>query len=303
MCAAGRRDDMKWRDIEMLTIIFSWGAGLVIVSAVLAILGFLFYWGHESIGIPLVFGTASPLQALMLSERVFDGLFPAIVGTVMLVVLSIAWAVPIGIATGIYLVEYANIRVKRVLNLLIDILSGIPSIVVGLFGFALTVFLHKRYSADIQPCLLASSAALALLVLPYMIRTTQSALEGIPRDIRLTALALGGTRLQNLFYVLIPRSLSGIMSGVVLSISRCAEDTAVIMLTGAVASAGIPMSVLSRYEALPFYIYYISSQYSSPEELSTGYGAAIILLILCCLLISMAHFVRRGLTHATLFRP
>jgi len=189
-----------------------------------------------------------------------------------------------------------------VLNLVFDILAGIPSILVGLFGFAGAVFLHKHYSARIAPCLLLSGLALAFLVMPYIIRTTQVALEGLPYETRLTGLALGATRLQNLFYVLLPKALPGMISGVILAIGRCAEDTAVIMLTGVVVSAGVPKSLLGPYEALPFYIYYISSQYTNPEELARGYGAALVLLLLCLALFALAFVFKRRLSYFTLYR-
>jgi phosphate transport system permease protein len=291
------------RAAERLVITFSWAAGLLLVSSVLLILGYLLLNGYRAITPALLFGEASPLGAILLRERVFDGLFPAVAGTMALVILSIVWAIPVGIATGIYLAEYAGAFSRKALNLLFDVLSGIPSIVVGLFGFSLTVFLHRHYSESIRPCILVSSLALSFLVLPYIIRTTQTSLEGIPRELRLTALALGATRLQNIVLVLLPRSFSGIMSGVILAIGRCAEDTAVIMLTGAVASTGLPRSLLSPYEALPFYIYYISSQYSDPDELSRGYGAAIILLIICALLFLLALCIRKGVSHAAFRRP
>lgn len=294
---------MKRGILEKLTVWFSWAAGLTLLSAVSVLLGYLLLKGHEALNPALIFGETPPLRALLLRERVFDGLFPAVAGTLVLITLSIAWAIPVGISTGIYLAEYAGGRVKRALDAFFDVLAGIPSIVVGLFGFASAVFLHRHFSERIGPCLLISSIALSFLVLPYIIRTTQAALEGIPRDIRLTALALGATRLQNIFLVLLPKSLSGIMSGIVLAIGRCAEDTAVIMLTGAVASAGLPRSLLSQYEALPFHIYYISSQYSDPAELTRGYGASILLLFLCAALFSAAYGIRKGLTHFTLYRP
>lgn len=289
--------------LEKLTVWFSWAAGFTLLSAVSVLLGFLLLKGHEALNPALIFGETPPLRALLLRERVFDGLFPAVAGTLSLIILAIAWAIPVGVTTGIYLAEYAEGRVKRALDAFFDVLAGIPSIVVGLFGFAASVFLHRHFSGRIGPCLLISSIALSFLVLPYIIRTTQAALEGIPGDVRLTALVLGATRLQNIFLVLLPKSLSGIMSGIVLAIGRCAEDTAVIMLTGAVASAGIPKSLLSQYEALPFYIYYISSQYTDPAELTRGYGASILLLFLCAALFSAAYGIRKGLTHFTLYRP
>ncbi|APG24330.1 phosphate ABC transporter permease PstA [Syntrophotalea acetylenica] len=294
---------MKPRTLEIFSIVFAWIAGLILVSAVLVLLGYLFIKGYTCLNLSLIFGDTPPLRALLFRARVFDGLFPAIAGTLVLVILSIVLAIPIGISTGIYLAEYAGSRIKRALDAFFDVLSGIPSIVIGLFGFSFAVFLHKQYSNRIGPCLLISSIALSLLVLPYIIRTTQAALEGIPSNIRMTALALGATRLQNVFLVLIPRSLSGIMSGIILAIGRCAEDTAVIMLTGAVASAGVPRSVFAQFEALPFYIYYISSQYSDPEELMRGYGASIILLLLCALLFAVAYGIRKGLSHFVFYRP
>jgi len=284
-------------------MVFAWAAGLLLTAAVALLFGYLFIHGFEVLNLKLIFGQTPPWRALLLQERVFEGLFPALAGTFMLVVLAICWAIPVGLATGVYLSEYAGPRVRRVLDALFDVLAGVPSIVVGLFGFALAVFLHRHFSQRIGPCLLISSLALSILVLPYIIRTTQASLEGLPRDIRLTAIALGATKLQNILLVLIPKSLAGVMSGIILAIGRCAEDTAVIMLTGVVASAGLPKSLFSQYEALPFYIFYISSQYTSPEELQQGYGAAIILLLLCALLLLAAYGIRKGLTHLVFYRP
>jgi phosphate transport system permease protein len=205
-------------------------------------------------------------------------------------------ALPVGLSSGIYLAEYSHGRTKQLLCLFFDILAGIPSIVVGLFGFSLAIFLHHHLSSRIYPCLFISAISLAFLVLPYLIRSTQSAMESIPAKDRITAPALGATKLQNILFVLLPRALDGIVNGVILSIGRCAEDTAVIMLTGAVASAGMPSSVLSTYEALPFYIYYISSQYMDQQELLNGYGAAIILLAICSGLFFISLVIKKRLS-------
>ena len=291
------------RSLEKLVVGFSWMSGILLLGTISCIIGYLFIKGIGTINIGLIFGETDPIEALLFKKQVFDGLFPAILGTFSLVVLSVGWAVPIGLATGIYLAEYApSSMIKKVFNLFFDILAGIPSIVVGLFGFSLAVFLHKHYSERIYPCLLISSLSLAFLTLPYIIRTTQVSLESLPAETRLTALALGATRLQNIFYILIPKSLSGIVSGVILAIGRCAEDTAVIMLTGVVATAGVPKSIFSTYEALPFYIFYISSQYSNTQELMSGYGASIILLTICAFLFFLAFVIQKRLTYRALFR-
>jgi phosphate transport system permease protein len=276
--------------------------GVILLASVFGILGYVLYKGIGVIDLSLIFGKTDIFDAIMLKKQVFDGLFPAIAGTMMLVMMSVILAVPIGIAGGIYLAEYAQGLSRKVFGLLPDILAGIPSIVIGLFGFSITIFLNRYWAARIYPCLFISSLCLALLVLPYIIRTTQAALEGLPEDIRLTAIALGATKLQNIRYVLIPKSLPGIFSGIILAVGRCAEDTAVIMLTGVVASAGVPKSLFSNYEALPFYIYYISSQYSDPSEMLTGYGASVILLLICIFFFMISFAIRRGLTYRSLYR-
>ena len=135
-----------------------------------------------------------------------------------------------------------------------------------------------------------------------MIRTTQMALENLPVDVRMTGPSLGATKFQNIFYVLLPACLSAIISGIILSIGRCAEDTAVIMLTGAVATAGIPRSLFSSFEALPFYIYYISSQYADQSELMKGYGACLVLIFICMNLFLLAHWVKKRLSQKLLYR-
>lgn len=266
---------------QRLIVAWSWGASLLLVAAVATVIGFLLVKSLPVLTPGLVFGTTAPLDALLLRAPVFDGLLPAMAGTLVLVVTAVGLALPVGLAAGIYLAEYAQGRLKAALTLLFDILAGIPSIVVGLLGFSLAVFLHHHLSGRIYPCLLISALSLAFLVLPYLIRSTQIALEHLPAKTRITAPALGATRLQSLRHVLLPGALDGILSGVILAIGRCAEDTAVIMLTGAVATAGIPGSLLGTYEALPFYIYYISSQYMDRQELLRGYGAAVILLSIC----------------------
>lgn len=290
---------------DRLLSFFSWGCALSLVSAVSIIIGFLVFKGYKALSLELIFSNVRPLDALLLKQQVFGGLLPAMAGTMCLIVLSMAMALPLGISSGIFLSEYASPKIKGVLSHLFDILSGIPSIVVGLFGFSITVFLHHYFNERIFPCLLISSMSLSFLVLPYIIRTTQISLESLPLSLRLTAPALGATKCQNIFFVLVPSSLSGIISGIVLAMGRCAEDTAVIMLTGAVATAGIPRSLFSGFEALPFYIYYMASEYSNSSELMKAYGAALLLLIICTILFVVSFRIKNTLRtkHFTGFNP
>ncbi len=282
--------------------LFAWGCSLLLICAFLVIIFFLVFKGYSSLTPRLIFGDTTFMDAVSLKRQVFDGLFPAVIGTLCLILLSILFAVPLGLATGIYLAEYASPGVKHFFSIIFDILAGIPSIVVGLFGFSITLFLHHYFFAQLYPCLLISSLSLAFLVLPYMIRSTQMALESLPLSVRMTAPSLGATQLQNIVFVLLPASLSTIISGIILSIGRCAEDTAVIMLTGAVATAGLPRSLFSSFEALPFYIYYISSQYADHSELMKGYGACLVLIFICMNLFFLAHWIKKRLSQKLLYR-
>ncbi len=282
--------------------VFAWGCSILLTGAVFVIVGFLLLKGYKSLTPRLIFGDTALLDALFFKRQVFDGLFPAIIGTLGLIFLSILIAVPLGLSTGIFLAEYASPGVKFFFSIVFDVLAGIPSIVVGLFGFSITLFLHHYFFAQLYPCLLISALSLAFLVLPYMIRTTQMALESLPLSVQMTAPSLGATKLQTILYVLLPASLSTIVSGIILAIGRCAEDTAVIMLTGAVATAGIPRSVFSSFEALPFYIYYISSQYADHSELMKGYGACLVLIFICMNLFVLAHWIKKRLSQKLLYK-
>ncbi len=286
--------------LHFILPVIAWLCGIIITGSFLVVTGYLLIKGFSAINLKLIFGSAKPIDALLLKEVVFDGLFPAVFGTVVLVISSVTIAIPLGVLTGIYLAEYAGIKTKNIFNILYDILAGLPSIVIGLFGFSIAVFLHKYFSSNIYPCLLISSVSLAILVLPYIIRTTQISIISLPVSVRNSGLALGATKLQNIFFVLLPQSVSGIFSGVILAVGRCAEDTAVIMLTGVAAMAGIPKSILSNYEALPFYIYHISANFKDAQELSYGFGAAIILLLISMSFFFVASFVKSKLEYLTL---
>lgn len=290
------------RLLEKLLPPLAWGSALLLAAAVVTLVSFLLLRGLPAMDVGLLFGAVDPLDALLLRRQVFDGLFPALFGTLALVLLAVALALPVGLAAGIYMAEYAAGWPKRLLSLTFDVLAGIPSIVIGLAGFALAIVLHRSFDGRFGPCLLLSAMALAFLVLPYLVRATQTALEGVDPLLRHTALTLGASKLQNILRVLLPNRLADLTGGVVLAVGRCAEDTAVIMLTGVVASAGVPASLLRQYEALPFYIYYMSSQYSGPEELQRGYAAALLLLILCSLLFAVAFVLQRRLTSWLLYR-
>lgn len=256
---------------------------------------FLVAKGGPSLGPSLLFGDTPALDALLGRRPVWDGIWPALAGTFCLVGLTLSLALFPGVGCGIFLAEYARPSARRFINSAVDVLAGTPSIVMGLFGFTFILFLRRTLAPDAATCLLLAAGCLALLVLPVLIVTTREALEAVPDDLRLTAAALGLTRRQRLRHVLLPAAAKGIRGGVLLALGRAVEDTAVIMLTGVVANAGLPAGLGAKFEALPFTIYYLSAQYQNEDELALAFGAALVLLMLAGGLLLAAHAAGAGL--------
>ncbi len=262
---------------------------LLPVVGMIGLTAFLVRQGWGDFGLALFFGDTPPLEAVFGFAPVWDGVWPACFGTLAVILLSAAMAIPLGLLCGVHLSEYGRDRFSRFLGFCVDLLAGLPSILMGLFGFALILFLRRTILPDAGTSLLLSGFCMGLLILPYMVKSTQSSLAGLPPDLRLMGAGLGFTKAQTIRHILLPSAGRGIMSGVVLSIGRAAEDTAVIMLTGVVANAGIPGSLFDKYEALPFFIYTTAAEYQTPEELQRGFGAALTLLALTTGLFLAAH--------------
>jgi phosphate ABC transporter permease subunit PstA len=281
---------------ERTFLVWSRLAGVVVAGAVVTIVGFLAWRGGGTLDRSLLFGDAPPVEAVLGRQPVFDGIWPAVVGTLQLIVVASAIAVPLGIGSGIYLAQYASARWRYWLSVGVDLLAGIPSIVMGLFGFAVILFLQQTFSFRPNTCLLLAATCLALLVLPYLIRTTQTSLESVPDEIGLTGLALGMTKGQNTWRVLLPAASRGILSGIVLAVGRIAEDTAVILLTGAVFFSGFaPHRLLDNFEALPYTIFYFHDRYENAAQLDRAFGAALVLLLLTSTLFGSAYWLQRTL--------
>lgn len=272
-----------------------WLAALLTLGAVGILVGFLGGKGLTALNLRLFFGEASPWQVLLGTQPAVGGLWPACLGTLYLVLLSSLLAIPLGIGSGIYLARYASPGPKRLFGWAVDLLAGIPSILMGLFGFALILFLRKTFLPQANTGLLLSAGCLALLVLPYLILTTQTALEGLPPALQMAGLSLGFTPWQNLVHVLLPAASRGILSGAILAVGRAAEDTAVILLTGVVANAGAPQSLTDKFTALPFHIYYLAAEHRTAAELAQAFGAALILLLLTGSLYALAYGLYAGI--------
>ena len=204
-------------------------SGIAVASAIACLLGFLLYRGLPTLGPSLLFGDTPPLRALLGTLPVWDGIWPACAGTFCLIMTTMLLAIGPGIGCGIYLAEYASPSMKRLFGVIMDILAGIPSIVMGIFGFTLILFLHRLGIAGASPGILLAGGCLALLVLPSLVVTTRTALEGLPASLRLTGFALGLTRSQTVRHILVPQAsrgiLGGITSGMPLIVRACIKPT------------------------------------------------------------------------------
>ena len=261
-----------------------WGffSSAVVSAAVIALVIFLGVSAASGISVPLFFGDTKPFDAVFKGALVWNGLWAPILGTLRLLVLTGAFAVPMGLAVGIYASEYAKGKWERRITAVLESLAGMPSIIVGLFGFVLILFL-RSYFFPANTSILLASFCLAVLVLPTLSLNTYAALKGLPESIRLTAASLGLRREAAIFMILIPSAAEGIFSGLLLSAARCAEDTAVILMTGAVAGTGNVTGIFDKFEALPFFIYYTSANYQDEAQLVQVFAAVFLLLVITSL--------------------
>ncbi len=281
------------RLFDRLIQCWSWLASLAVLSVVLGLVFFLLFRGGATLGPTLLFGDVAAEDAILGQRRVFDGIWPALVGTILLVVGASVIAVPLGVGSGIWLAEFGRGKLGRWFSIATSVLAGIPSIIMGLFGFGLILLLRHTMAPNANTCLLLSMLCLALLVLPYLIRATEAALTAISGPVRLLGPSLGFSEWQSIWHVHLPAARRGIQSGIILAVGRIAEDTAVILMTGVVASAGLPGSLTDHYEALPFSIYYLAAEHRNTAELDRAFGAALVLLCLSILLMSLAHALSR----------
>lgn len=218
------------------------------------------------------------------------GIFPAIVGTMCLVVGSMVFAFPIGVMSGIYINEYAaNNWVVKFIRIMTNNLSSIPSIVFGLFGMAL--FVNTLGFGD---SILAGSLTLGLLVLPVVIRTTEEALKAIPDSYRQGSLALGATKLQTIRRVTLPMAMPNVITGLILSVGRVSGETAPILFTvAAYFLPKLPDSIFSQVMALPYHLYVLATSGTDiTKARPLAYGTALVLIIIVLLINILAGVLR-----------
>ncbi len=266
---------------ERLVFILLGLSAFVVVAPVVAVIYFLIARGASAMSWEFI----SQPPRMFFQE---GGIFPAIVGTLYLLVGTIVFAVPVGILAAVYLTEYANRNaLTRIIRLAIVNLAGVPSIVFGLFGLGLFV-----YFLQFGKSILAGSATLAILILPVIITSAEEALLTVPQSFREASLALGATKWQTIQKVVLPNSFAGILTGVILGVGRAAGETAPIMLTAAAFyMPTLPKSVFQDCMALPYQLWVLTSESFNPSP-KFQWGTALTLLILVLGLNLIASIIR-----------
>ena len=253
---------------QQIGFVFLTLATIIVVLPILALVVYIVVQGAPAISCEFI--TAMPRDGMRAG-----GVWPAIVGTLLLTLGTAVFAVPVGVAVAIYLAEYARDTLPtRLIRLAIINLAGVPSVVYGLFGLGLFV-IFLRFGTSI----LAGSLTLAIMTLPVIISTAEEALRAVPQSFRIVSLSLGGTQWQTVRRVVLPQALPGILTGVILGLERAAGETAPILFTvAAFFLPRLPRSIFDQTMALPYHLFVISTQVPG-MPVRIQYGTALVLLV------------------------
>ncbi len=257
------------------------GMTAILILPVVLIMATLIYKGAPVMSFDFLF--TSPTNGM--TE---GGIFPALLGTILLVVVALLASVPLGVAAAIYLSEYAPDNwFTRAINLAIINLAGVPSIVHALFGLGAFVIFF-RFGTSI----LAASLTLAIMTLPVVIVATRESLQAVPMAFREACWNMGATRWQTIRRIVLPNAVTGILTGVILEVSRTAGETAPIMFTGAVFFLPfLPQGVFDQTMALSLHLFVVSTQVPEMPE-AVPYGVALVLICLVLLMNSVSIALR-----------
>jgi phosphate transport system permease protein len=254
---------------------------LTTVTLILMVILFITLKGLRAISLEFIFGFPSDGMRA-------GGIYPAILGTVILTFGTAIFCIPIGIAAAIFLAEYAHDNwLTRAVRIAIISLAGIPSVVYGLFGLGLFV-IAMRFGTSI----LAASLTLGIMTLPVIISTSEEALRAVPQAFRVVSISVGATQWQTIRKIVLPEAIPGILTGIILGLERAAGETAPILFTGAAFYLpSLPTSPLDATMALPYHLYVISTQVPGmPSYIQ--YGTALVLLVFVLSLNLLATVIR-----------
>lgn len=271
----------KWFKPAAIGKVVSWVCAVFVAIFLAFIIGYIVIRGLPHITLDFLF-----------SDYSYGGdpsILPAIVSTLLLIVVSIVISVPLGIATAIYLNEYTKrgSRFVRIIRSAIDILSGIPSIVYGLFGMLTFVVWFGNHTS-----ILAGGFTISIMLLPTVIRSTEESLKSVPDSFREGSFALGAGKVRTIFKIVLPSALPGILSAVILAIGRVVSETAPLMYTMGSVLQPMPNGFLGSGATLAVALYSLSGEYRHMDQ---AYATACVLMILVLILNFLAGFIGKRL--------
>ncbi|HET7745019.1 MAG TPA: phosphate ABC transporter permease PstA [Gaiellaceae bacterium] len=250
-------------------------AALMACAILAVVLGTVIYKGFSQLSLSF-FTEPRPL----FGEQ--GGIADALVGSALIVGMAMLMAIPVAVLVAIYMSEYAGPRVSRALRVVLDVLNGVPAIVVGIFVFGILVVGHGQSAVY-------GAFALAILMLPMVSRATQEILDVVPQSLRHASLALGVTKWRTTLSIVLPAAIGGILTGVVIAVARVAGETAPLLFTTSVAANTVSLDVHGALPTLPVLIYE-NSESPDPNAQAAGWAAALVLIVFVLLLNVLAKF-------------
>jgi phosphate transport system permease protein len=251
------------RIVEKVFGVLAVGSAVLACGILLVVLGTLVYKGFSSLNIDF-FTKPRPL----FGEK--GGIADALIGSALIVGMAMIIAIPVAVLVAIYMSEYAGPKVSRALKIVLDVLNGVPAIVVGIFVFGILVVGHGQSA-------IYGAFALAILMLPMVARATQEILEVVPRSLRDASFALGVTKWRTTWSIVLPAAIGGILTGVVIAVARVAGETAPLLFTTSIAANQISFDVHGALPTLPVLIF-ANSESPDPNDQAAAWAAALVLI-------------------------
>jgi phosphate transport system permease protein len=259
-----RRRKLVNRGVEVAATV----AALLAVAVLALVIGSVAKRGAGALSIDFL--TKTPVINTGFGEPQPSGIANAIVGTAIIVGIAVLMALPVGVLTAIYLNELAPRRVSSVLTLALDVLNGIPAIVIGIFVFVFLVVGHGQSA-------IKAGFALAILMLPLVARATQEVLALVPSSLREASLALGAAKWRTTLSVVLPQCVGGIVTGATLATARVAGETAPLLFTSSLVADDIRTNPTEPLETIPMFIFKAAEQ-ADPTLQEQAWGAALVLI-------------------------
>jgi phosphate transport system permease protein len=264
------------RIVERIFGVLAVGSAVLACGILVVVLGTLVFKGASQLNVDF-FTKARPL----FGEQ--GGIADALVGSALIVGLAMLMAIPVSVLVAIYMSEYAGPRTARGLKIVLDVLNGVPAIVVGIFVFGVLVVGHGQSAVF-------GAFALAILMLPMVARATQEILEIVPRSLRDASFALGVTKWRTTWNVVLPAAIGGILTGVVIAVARVAGETAPLLFTSSIAANAVSFDVHGALPTLPVTIY-ANSESADPGDQAAAWAAALVLIAFVLVLNVVAKLV------------